>query len=139
MDHSTLFHNLAVLSKVNQQDKLITNGLKYTIYPPTNLRFIVRWWQGDSRIETLENVKSLINQTMMTIALCGAPDTCGLLTSTDLLSSRLTDALEKSLTGLRNLRETYRDCVGTESMLAILVQDCETFLDNRKGRRTNVE
>ena len=41
--------NLMVLSEVKQNDKLITLGDTFAIYPPTVLRGAWRKWQGEAR------------------------------------------------------------------------------------------
>ena len=139
MEHTHLFHNLSILSKLTQGDKLITSGLRFEIYPPSNVRFLHRWWYAEGRHENVERVKSVINSCITTIALCdtNTATTRTLIATPVERGTRMADLLEQAIHGLRNLQETYKGDFTMESTLSLLLQDIDDFLERRKDGRAS--
>lgn len=84
-------------------------------------------------MENIEHLKSLIQLAMTTIALCDTSNTCGLIATPNQLGERLVSSLAAAVEGLKNLKETYRDNVGTETLLNVIVEDVEGFLTRRNS------
>ena len=132
MDYSRAMHNMSVISRVSQQDKLVTSGTYFSIHPPSNSRFLWRWWYSDNRLQNVEAVKATVDSAITAIALCDADSTSNLIAQPDLVGTRLSEMLEKAIVGLQNLKETYKDDIGVHSSLERLITESSDFLAQRK-------
>ena len=156
-DAERTLNNLHVLASVSQNDKLMTNNDSIDIYAPTTLRAVMRTWYGERRAQNIERVKHTVRNAI-TFAIKSLNDAKALLTpSSPSLSSnssslsslssqtvpehlrvrvdtickqhiRMTEALDKSKTGLQNLLQTYRDDATLSSQLKVIMNDIDDFL-----------
>jgi hypothetical protein len=59
--------NLKILANIKPSDKLTNNGNLLIIDQPEYTQFIKRWWNNDSRTNTLDSIETLIDKTFVTI------------------------------------------------------------------------
>ena len=59
--------NLKILSNIKPNDKLINDGDNLIIDQPEFTQFIKRWWNNSSRVNTLDTIEKLIDETFITI------------------------------------------------------------------------
>ena len=59
--------NLKILANIKPSDKLTNNGYLLIIDQPEYTQFIKRWWNNDSRTNTLDSIETLIDKTFVTI------------------------------------------------------------------------
>ena len=59
--------NLKILANIKPSDKLTNNGNLLIIDQSEYTQFIKRWWNNDSRTNTLDSIETLIDTTFVTI------------------------------------------------------------------------
>ena len=112
--------NLSMLAQVQLNDKLLYDGVLFSVQPNTYARAVQRWWQGASRTNTFESLQVFIENAMQLLELlCLRGDTD--------LADRLLAALPKATQGLKNMRETYRDDLEMSSKLDLMLSNVDAF------------
>lgn len=117
---SNLLHNLGIVGRISEQDKIVTEGVRFTIRAPSMLREVSRRWYGEGREHNIEALRSLFFSALMLMQLVDAGET----TTVSVGRDRLLNEIRQALVGLRNLQQTYRDDVDTVSRLSVLEQEC---------------
>ena len=121
MNTDTVLQNLIVLSRVEVNDKLVSDGVHLSIRPPTYTRSLFRYWYNETRQSNIEALHSLLSAAINLAELLH-------LQRNAEGSARVVSALHPAVRGLRNLLETYRDDIDACSRLTMLVQDTDRFL-----------
>ena len=98
--------NLKIISKIKENDKMIVNNRTMTV-DTRNIIGLRRWWSSDSREITIEYITKVLQQTFI------------YLKNNDNLNVK--QELKNALTGLDNLRTTYRLDNVISSKIDILV------------------
>ena len=62
-DIDTILLNLKIISQIKENDKLITSNSMLEI-DTTYFQFAKRWFNNDSRISTIEYIKSIVDATL---------------------------------------------------------------------------
>ena len=118
-EYDEIVINLNVISKIEQNKKLVTTGTYLNIekdaYFPEAIR---RWFRGDCRDDSIKKIDLVVNKGIF------------LLNNNE----DIKDYLIKSKKGINNLIETYSKCEQTKARL-------ETIIDNidRAIGETNVD
>ena len=129
--------NLSVLSQVKQNDKLITTGDTFAIYPPTVLRGMCRKWWGEARDNNLQRIQEVVNAACSYISATAKTSSRTARDGSDDELSRMhmcrkcfrvVDALRASRVGLVNLTHTYADDTTCKVRIAIIVQTMDDYL-----------
>jgi hypothetical protein len=111
--------NLKILEKLDKNQKLITRGAYLNIEPhsliPECLR---RWNRQDNRQETIKKINSVINTA---IAYLKSDEQNNIF--------NVKEYLERSVTGINNLKETYSICTQTCSRLDIIIDKINKFIE----------
>lgn len=122
MNADQVITNLCVVARVGINDKLlVTDGPIMNIQANTNTRSVLRWWYSETRERTVAALLTLFGAAMNLTELL-------FLKSDMAQATRAQTALAESVSGLRNLSETYRDDVETSARIGLLVTDIESFL-----------
>tara|TARA_B100000683_G_scaffold262837_1_gene290477 strand:- start:1475 stop:1996 length:522 start_codon:yes stop_codon:yes gene_type:complete len=118
--------NLMVIGSIGVNDKLVVfDGSVFNIRPNTTFRAAVRWWYGETRYNNFTSLHSVICSAMNLIELF-------VLRGEFEKASRLLDALPGVLTGLSNVKQTYRDDVEMSSKIQLLIRDVQHFLQRHR-------
>ena len=136
MDAERVFHNLTIVSKLSQNDKLITEGLTFGIRPPGLLRGAQRTWWGETREHSIGSLRSLLSDAMniLTLLHCSATGAYepygenGRASLSTCTSDRMLQAIRDSISGMRNLLHTYIGDVSAVARLEVIIQDTEEFI-----------
>lgn len=123
MNVTEVLLNLDVVSQVGINDKLVTEGASFNIRPNGYLRALMRWWYDEGRTKNYEALRSLFGNALNLSELLIHK---GRIES----ATRVLDAIEPALNGVRNLSQTYRDDVDMFAKFTRLVKDVE---DHRRG------
>lgn len=107
-----LIINLKILSQVDKNRKLLTKESLLNIeplkksfllqFPPESIR---RWWTGNNRDETLKKIDNIVEKSISMIN----------------KNKDLGPYLISSITGIKNLKETYSECPQTRARLDVIV------------------
>uniref|UniRef100_A0A6C0EV09 Uncharacterized protein n=1 Tax=viral metagenome TaxID=1070528 RepID=A0A6C0EV09_9ZZZZ len=121
MDIEETIINLKVLEKLDKNQKLITRGAYLNIEPSSLIpECLRRWNRQDNRQETIKKINSVINSA---ITYLKSKSSC------DESIFNVKEYLEKSLTGINNLKETYSICTQTCSRLDIIIDKINKFIE----------
>ena len=123
--------NLLVVARLQVDDLLNTSEKIYKIQRPSQDMFIpvYRWWYGLSRHNTTTNLQRLYYHSHK------------LLQANTLQSpqkNRLKKHLQRSLSGLRKLIETYRNDAATVARIKCLIEETGDFLPEESKTESNV-
>jgi hypothetical protein len=119
MDIEEIIINLKILEKLDKNQKLITRGAYLNIEPSSLIpECLRRWNRQDNRQETIKKINSVIN-TAITY----------LKTNNDENIFNVKEYLEKSVTGIQNLKETYSICTQTCSRLDIIIDKINKYIE----------
>ena len=115
MDSEALLHNLRIVSKVGEQDKLVT-GPRYFLRQPTLLRSVSRWWFGETRHRDIDNLRSLF-AAAVNLVIVSAEEKY----HTGVSVERVVTEIKGALGGIDVLLRTYHDdhdiCVRLETLV----------------------
>jgi hypothetical protein len=115
-----VLHALTVVSHVQVNDKLWTDGIRFGIRPPSYVRILVRLWYDESRTKSIDMLQSTLISAFTRIRLARYE---GHRTTEE----RLQNALISSVRGLKCMLETYKDDVESIAKLTIMISDVERF------------
>jgi uncharacterized membrane protein YccC len=137
-DEERTLHNLCVLAALSHNDKLCTLEEHFTIYSPTSMRGLVRFWYGERRDQNVQRVRATVRaalgfaqKTVEDAEALRAAEAATLQLRIDALGLqhvRIVDALRAACDGIRNLRQTYREDAALVSQLTLLVQEVDDVL-----------
>lgn len=114
---SITMHNLGVVGRLLEQDKLVTNSIRFTIRPPAITREIMRRWYGEGREHSIEALNSLFSSALTLLALLHSDKAPS---DQAVSKGRLERHIQKALEGVKNLKQTYRDDVDMVARLSQL-------------------
>ncbi len=123
--------NLKVLEKVEVGQKLITKGqylnVEYDSIVPVGIR---RWLRQDNRNEMLKKIRTSIDAAIELIDKLEDDDETpsGQIVLGCEYNLNYREYLTKSIQGLKNLKETYKDCTQTCAQIDVLI-DTITGID----------
>jgi hypothetical protein len=140
-----ILQNLSVLSRLDQNDKLMTEGEAFAIYTPTIWRGSYRYWVRESRDTNLVRVCQCIRdaQTFVTQILSehhyNESDEMGVVASHSISlqiqtrtqtqqCARVLQGLTDAIKGLENLQTTYRDDAATLCRIKNTINEITDFV-----------
>ena len=110
--------NLKMLSQINPNDKLYTEEGQIKIDTPTMMQGIHRWMNDYSRTKTMDELDILINNTQTFVKGNISKET---RTEEDNRHcQKILVEISKSLTGIQNLKITYKDDTFIQSRLDVI-------------------
>lgn len=116
--------NLKILSKVDKNRKLITKQNFLNLESDTFwFEGLKRWYNGDSREETLKKLDNLITKAI----------------EKSKNFSEIKKYLFECIIGLENLKETYSKCTQTNARLDVIIEKINNFLGLKKKTTDNNE
>lgn len=114
----TILLNLKMLSQINPNDKLYTDNGQIKIDTPTLMQGIYRWMNEYSRERTMDDLDKLINETLKYVNTNIKKDS---RTEEDNRNcQKILVEISKSLTGIQNLKITYKDDTYIQSKLDVI-------------------
>ena len=123
--------NLTILATTPINTKLSTTGVflnheATSYYIPISMK---RWWMGDSRDETIRKVERIVNKTIL---FCD-------IVNREANRCQLKDLLSKSISGIKNIRETYSSCIQTSARIdTILLKINEQCISYTTDSHANI-
>jgi hypothetical protein len=125
-----LIANLKVLAAVPTGGRLAVRRGQLSVDTTVHGQFLMRFWHGDSRVSTIQHVKNAVagavRMTELFMAATGTPSYKSLWTL-----DHVAKEMQSAEFGLRNLRSTYTDDVGTVAALHVISErlqaHCETI------------
>ncbi len=118
MDIEEIIINLKILEKIDKNQKLITRGAYLNIEPQSIIpEFVRRWNRQDNRHETIKKINNVINAAI------------AFINQNDDNIFNVKEYLEKSKTGIINLKETYAICNQTCARLDMIIDKINKFID----------
>ena len=110
--------NLKMLSQINPNDKLYTENGQIRIDTSKVMQGIYRWMNDFSRTKTMDDLDILINNTQIFVK-----ENIGKETRTEEDNrhcQKILVEISKSLTGIQNLKITYKDDTFIQSRLDVI-------------------
>ena len=128
MDIDEVLVNLKVLEQIQVNQKLISRGQYLNIeYESIVPEWIRRWRRQDNRNETIKKINIIINSAVK------------LKTNNDKLAERLDPYLEKSISGLKALKETYAVCCQTTARIDVIIGKIKTSMNKEEENKDEDE
>ena len=137
MDLEEIFINLKVLESLDKDQKLISRGQYMNIEPNSIIpEFIRRWHRQDNRNECLKKINLIVNSAIEYIdkqqqVKNENNNKVQLLQASNLDNNKNNNSikdehdmikyLEKSLKGIKNLKETYSTCSQTCARIDVII------------------
>lgn len=123
MDSEEIFINLKVLESLDKNQKLISRGKFLNIEPISIIpEFIRRWHRQDNRDETIKKINIIVNSAIDIIKEQDSKEPTESSDSMDQTSDHnVRNYLERSLNGIKNLKETYATCSQTCARLDVII------------------
>ena len=123
MDSEEIFINLKVLESLDKNQKLISRGKFLNIEPISIIpEFIRRWHRQDNRDETIKKINLIVNSAIDIIKEQDSKEPTESSDSMDQTSDHnVRNYLERSLNGIKNLKETYATCSQTCARLDVII------------------
>ena len=138
-ENELTLRNMSVIAALAQNDKLMTDTEPFSVYMPTSIRGVVRFWYGETRTSNISKIQSCIRfaKAYITTTLSeysgSAPEREAF--SVQICNQekmqfcvRMLDTLRRCIIGLENLKQTYRDDVTTGCLLQSLVDEINDFI-----------
>ena len=125
-----LLLNLKIISNIKEFDKLSIENDDIRIDKPYFLQGVIRKWNGDSRINTIESINNIINEIFMisdnlleTELKIDNNLHCHIdfNDNNSILFQKIVIALSESVTGLQNLKITYIGDVSVLSKIDLII------------------
>ncbi len=114
----TILLNLKMLSQINPNDKLYTENGQIKIDTPTLMQGIYRWMNEYSRERTMNDLDKLISETLKYVNINIKKES---RTEEDNRNcQKILVEISKSLTGIQNLKITYKDDTYIQSKLDVI-------------------
>ncbi len=137
MDTNDYYYvNLNILSQIEENDKLglinINNDVKLIVDKSSYVSSITRYYNGYNRITVLEYLKNFTNRLEKYIDLLVK----GNLTE---YSEKIRQAIESSINGLNNLKNTYIDDSNIVSEISLIIVKFNDFINKLKEIETIID
>ena len=148
MDKEEILINLKVLENLQKDQKLISRGQYINIEPISIIpEFVRRWHRQDNRNETIKKINLIVNSAIEFIHK-GQDHFDSLISkkqdhfekSVDTLSidlSNMKEALEHSLNGIHNLKETYATCTQTCARIDVILNKIKNCVDSSSSDKSS--
>ena len=124
--------NLSILASLSQNDKLNTNEDIYTIYIPTSVRGMVRFWYSEKRSSNIvkihETVRTATKFVRQIITECENENFNYQKELKLQQCKRMVQSIIKSTKGLENLKQTYRDDHAITVNIQLIIDEIEDFI-----------
>ena len=124
MDIDEVLVNLKVLEQIQVNQKLISRGtylnIEYESIVPVFLR---RWRRQDNRNETIKKINLVINSALK------------LKENNNIITEDLDTYLDKSVKGLKALKETYATCCQTTARIDVIINK----IKQNTNKQTNTD
>lgn len=123
---SSRVRNLKLLAQLKVGDKLCTRYHHYTIdpYDTFSIRALTRFWNGESRTETIDSVTQLIEGCILQHGINAEE------------KKRLGNEFRGVVKGMNNLMVTYRgdktSCVGIQLVKEMMEEYIESYADKEQ-------
>ncbi len=119
-----LHTNLVLISKIMPYDKLFINKNLLNI-DNRYLQSIIRWYFVESRVRTINFIKSIVDETFNTIdeILKDKEYMTNSSENRDFILQRFTNELKNSIMGLNNLKITYDLDLLIKSQLEVIIEN----------------
>ena len=121
MDVDEVLINLKVLEQLQVNQKLISRGqylnIEFTSVVP---EFIRRWKRQDNRNETIKKLNIIINSAL----------------KIKNKNNAVEEYLQRSINGLKALKETYATCSQTTARIDVLINKISTNVNNTGASNT---
>jgi len=142
-ENEKTLRNLGVISALTQNDKINTKDDFFTVYTPTSLRGLTRFFYGEAREHNIQRIQSCvrdakqyISSTLHEIHIFDESESSLMKkfkTSTqEQLCFRMISALKDSENGLKALQITYKDDPTCLAQLDMLVNEILDFLSTTR-------
>ena len=135
MNKEELLINLKILQSLQKNQKLISRGPYMNIEPVSIIpEFLRRWHRQDSRNETLLKINMVIKSAIELIEHLNSKN----MNDNDI--DNILHYMEQSITGIKNLKETYATCSQTCARIDVVVNkvnDCLTYHQYNQGVNDN--
>ena len=120
--------NLKIISNIKENDKLNSLGKIVKINQPYMLQGLERWYNKESRDNTVEKLDSIVNNSFELTEIILArekdenEDDKSLKENNNQIFQNLLYEMTNSLLGLENLKKTYKDDITISSKLDIIIK-----------------
>ena len=126
--------NLKIISAINKEDKVCINDNNISIESNDLLQSFRRWYYNQSRLTTMEQLESVINESFkLTDEILDSDDKLNSADTSNIIQRFLIE-LSSVKKGLDNLKITYNDDVSIVSRIDLL----EQRIDVRINRLNNL-
>ncbi len=116
--------NLSLISKIENGNKLIIND-KYINIDNSYFNFVTRWLFGSSRMNTIEFIREMLNQSFLHGIKLIQEDS----ESSNQLLLRLNSELKNSINGLNNLKQTYYTDKAIQAKIDVMIENIRDQLE----------
>ena len=132
MNKEEILINLKILQSLQKNQKLISRGPYMNIEPISIIpEFIRRWHRQDSRNETLLKINMIVNSAIELIEHWKTRK----INENDI--DNILHYMEQSITGIKNLKETYATCSQTCARIDVVVNKVNDCLACHQYHETN--
>jgi len=123
--------NLKILSKIKENDKLLTNNDLLEIDSPHLLQAINRWYNNENRNITIEKLNSILEDTFLITEnlLNENKEKKNLEETNTQIFQNLILEMKNSLVGLENLKKTYSTDILISSQIDLLIGKLSTRIE----------
>ena len=121
---NSIMLNLHVIASLRMDDKLFTSSHEFSVCAPGAFGSIMRKYYGETRIKNLNDIQGCINGAFAYIS-----------ENESASGGRMQEAVEKSLSGLKCMQETYVDDARCSGQLSLIMNSIHDFLARAKRRR----
>jgi hypothetical protein len=130
-----MLRNIKVVASLMPNDKLNTEAALFSIYVPTSMRGLWRFWEREHREANISRVQSCIRQAIVIIqTVLQTRDNADTFRARFQMTTemqqcrRIMDALLEARIGLQNLAQTYRDDASAVAKLIMVDHEIEDFV-----------
>ena len=129
MEELDICVNLKVLQQIEVGQKLISKGqylnIEFNSVVPIGIR---RWWRQDNRQEMLKKIRLVVNSAIRIMD--EDMDSSTTLDHDQVIISgenkaNISSYLKNSIKGLKNLKETYKECIQTCAQIDVLIDEIQ--------------
>lgn len=123
--------NLKILSKIKENDKLLTNNELLEIDSPHLFQSINRWYNNENRNITIEKLNSILEDTFLITEklLNENKEEKNLEETNTQIFQNLILEMKNSLVGLENLKKTYSTDILISSQIDLLIGKLSTRIE----------
>ena len=111
--------NMHVIGSLRMGDKLCTCKTDFVCHPPSLFRSVTRVYYGEGRLKNMNDVANCVQNAIRMYKDQNVPEHAGIIK----------DALQRSVEGLTNLRETYVDDSRAAAQLDMILVLIKNALD----------